>query len=141
MRSDITVGNQGISGNTNNNRPMVGQSPYVVNTGVTYGRGQASATLLYNRTGQRIVSAGIAPLADNYEQPRNVVDLSLRYPISRAVAVRLDARNLLDAPFRVLQGPVTREYYRLGRVVGFGFSFQPQGGFTPSALPGSGARR
>jgi outer membrane receptor protein involved in Fe transport len=121
---------------------MVGQSPYVVNTGMTYARGGASATLLYNRTGERIVSAAVAPIPfDNYEQPRNVVDLSLRYPISRAVAVRLDARNLLDAPFRVLQGPVTREYYRLGRVVGFGFSFQPQGGFTPSALPGSSGRR
>jgi outer membrane receptor protein involved in Fe transport len=140
MRSDITVGNRGISGNTNNNRPMVGQSPYVVNSGLTYGRGQASATLLFNRTGQRIVSAGIAPLADNYEQPRNVVDLSLRYPVVSGLAVRLDARNLLDAPFRVLQGPVTREYYRLGRVIGVGFTYQPANGFTPSAVPG-GARR
>lgn len=127
MRSNITVGNRGIAANTNNDRPMVGQSPYVLNGGLTYARGQASATLLFNRVGERIVSAGVAPLADNYEQPRNVLDLSLRYPVGRGLAMRVDLRNLLDAPYRVQQGPVTREYYNLGRVVGIGFAWQGSG--------------
>ena len=37
MKSDITPGNEGISALTNANRPMVGQSEYVVNAGLGCG--------------------------------------------------------------------------------------------------------
>ena len=36
MKSEITPGNEGISALTNPNRPMVGQSEYVVNAGLGY---------------------------------------------------------------------------------------------------------
>jgi outer membrane receptor protein involved in Fe transport/uncharacterized membrane protein len=125
MSSEIRVGNQGIVSNTNNDRPMVGQSPYVVNSGLTYSRGETSATLLYNRVGRRITSAGVAPLADNYEQPRDMVDLSLRFPLFAQLTGRADLRNLLDAQYRITQGPVTRESYRVGRVMSLGVAWQP----------------
>ena len=125
MKSSIRVGNAGLVSNTNNDRPMVGQSPYVLNAGMSYAAGATSATLLYNRVGQRITSAGVAPLADNYERPRDVVDLSLRFPLLRQISGRVDLRNLLDAPYRITQGAVTREYYRVGRVATFGVAWQP----------------
>jgi outer membrane receptor protein involved in Fe transport len=106
---------------------MVGQAPYVVNAGLTYlaqGSG-GSATLLYNRVGPRIFAAGDRPLPDVIEQPRNNVDVSLRIPVSRVLSARIDAKNLLDDPYVVQQGTVTREKYRTGQTVQAGFVWRP----------------
>jgi outer membrane receptor protein involved in Fe transport len=106
---------------------MVGQAPYVVNAGLTYTSqsGNTSATVLFNRTGERIDAAGDQPLPDIVLTPRNLVDLSLRFPIFGSVSGRLDARNLLDAPYEAVQGTVTREYYRQGRVLQAGLQWRP----------------
>jgi hypothetical protein len=105
---------------------MVGQAPYVVNAGATYASegGRASATLLYNVVGKRVYSAGALPLPDVYERPRNVLDLSLRFPLVASLSGKLDARNLLDAPYRFEQGPVVREGYRIGRQFTLGLSWR-----------------
>ena len=70
MKSSITPGNTGISALTNADRPMVGQSEYVVNAGLGYGSasGAWAATLLYNVAGKRILEAGSGGLPDAYEQ-------------------------------------------------------------------------
>jgi hypothetical protein len=111
---------------TNANRSMVGQAPYVVNAGLTWThpRSEASATLLFNRVGQRITEAGESPLPDIVEAPRNVLDASLRLPLLHTLSMRLDGRNLLDAPYRLSQGSVTRESYHAGRVFSIGFAWQ-----------------
>ncbi len=133
IQSDISLGNTGAS-LSSTNRAMVGQAPYVVNAGLSYAapRG-ATATLLYNVVGERIVSAAEAPLPDVRERPRHVLDFSVRAPLTGAVSVRLDARNLLDAPFQQFQGPVLRERYSTGRIVQLGFTWRP--GFGPFATP------
>jgi TonB-dependent receptor len=125
MKSDITIGSSSAS-KTNDQRAMVGQAPYVVNTGLTYASasGATSATLLYNVVGRRISSAAEAPLPDVYEEARNVVDLSLRLALPGAFSAKLDARNLLNEPYEVTQGSVLREYYRSGRTFSFGLSWK-----------------
>ncbi len=126
MQSDITL-RPGLVSATNTNRAMVGQAPYMINGGATWNTssGSTSATLLYNVIGPRIVDAGVVPLPDVKELPRQVVDFSLRFPLVKGIAGRFDARNLLDARFRVEQGPVTRESYRTGRIFSFGLNWQP----------------
>ena len=111
---------------TSASRKMVGQAPYVLNGGLTWTHptSPASATLLFNRVGARITEAGEQPLPDVVEQSRNVLDLSLRFPLLAGVAARVDARNLLDAPYQILQGDVIRERYRGGRTVSVGFSWK-----------------
>jgi outer membrane receptor protein involved in Fe transport len=125
MNSSITIPT-GASSQTNPSRAMVGQAPYVVNAGVTWAperyRG-TSATLLYNVVGKRIVSAGELPLPDVYELPRDMLDVSLRTGLMRGVSMKLDAKNLLDAPYEQVQGSVLREYYRTGRSLGLGLSW------------------
>jgi hypothetical protein len=49
-----------------------------------------------------------------------MIDLSMRLPVSARAELSLDARNLLDAPFRLTQGPVVREGYRTGRTIAVG---------------------
>lgn len=126
MHSEITIGG-GAASKLNDQRAMVGQAPYVVNTGLTWTStgGAFSATALFNVVGARIVSAAEAPLPDIFEQPRHVLDFSLRFPVVAGLTGKADFRNLLDAPYEVLQGTVTREYYRGGRGMGIGLTWQP----------------
>ena len=65
MQVEIDLGmNQAAA--TNKKRRMVGQAPYVVNAGATYATrtGSTSATVLFNRVGERIDAAGDLPLPD-----------------------------------------------------------------------------
>lgn len=121
MESKIKLGETTASA-TNKNRRMVGQAPYVVNAGLTYapGSGATSATLLVNRTGERIDAAGDQPLPDVIEKPRTALDFSLRFPIVSALSGRLDAKNLLDEPYETVQGSVIRDSFKSGRVLQLG---------------------
>jgi len=127
MNSEITLDDSSRAAATNPKRTMVGQAPYVLNLGVTGSTesGRASATLLFNRVGERIDAAGDLPLPDVKELPRNVLDLSLRFPIVNALSGRFDARNLLDAPYETVQGTVVRERYLVGRTFQLGFVWKP----------------
>lgn len=127
MRSRITPGNDSISSLTSSERPMVGQAGYVVNAGLgwTDGSGRWSATALFNVVGRRISEAGQNPLPDTYEEARKVVDVSLQAPLFQDLTLRLDGKNLLNAPYRFTQGDVTRLKYYSGRVFGVGFQWRP----------------
>jgi outer membrane receptor for ferrienterochelin and colicin len=109
-------------------RPMVGQAPYVVNAGLTYAPvlSDASATLLYNVVGKRINNARASgsTVDDVVERPRHVLDLSLRFPIAGGASAKVDLQNLLDSPHEVVQGSITREYYRTGRSLSAGISWR-----------------
>lgn len=123
MRSEIRTGDNDLSALTNDDRPMVGQAPYVVNAGLTYtgGEGETSATLLYNVVGRRMVSAAVTPLsADTYELPRHLLDFSLRLPLYGGVAAKVDVKNILGSAHEERQGEVVRYRYEPGRVVGVG---------------------
>ena len=124
MESQIVLG-EDASANTNADRPMMGQAPWVANIGLTRsGDRGGSATLLYSAVGPRIFSAGTVPYPDVLEATRHLIDLSVRLPISARAEISLDARNLLDAPFRLTQGPVVREGYRTGRGITVGMRWR-----------------
>ena len=125
MRSEIDLTNVS-AGSVADNRAMVGQAPYVVNAGMTYGSedGRGSATLLYNVVGRSIFAASQLPLPNVYEQVRHSIDASLRLPIGRSLSLKLDGKNLLDAETLVTQGAATRESYRTGRVLSAGVNWR-----------------
>ena len=125
MRSRINTGNSTLSALTNDERPMVGQAPYVLNTGLSYTGAGASATLLYNVVGQRIASAAVTPITvDTYEQARQQLDFSLRLPLPGGIDGKLDARNLLDSPYEERQGDVVRYRYTTGRTLSLGVTLR-----------------
>jgi hypothetical protein len=129
MKSRIDTGNSTLSAMTNDERPMVGQAPYVVNAGLSYASssGGTNATLLYNVVGRRITSAAVAPIrVDTYERPRNQLDFSLRFPLRGSLTGKLDAKNLLDASYEERQGDVIRYRYRTGRSFSFGMTWKLQ---------------
>ena len=75
-------------GSLEKDRPMQGQSPYLINAGVYYQnqRHGLNAAVLYNRIGKRIIGVGRVDtsnggsinndIPDSYEMPRNAIDLS-----------------------------------------------------------------
>lgn len=75
-------------------RPMQGQSPYLINTGLFYAhdfndRHAISCAVLYNRIGKRLIGVGrsvgltggsdVINIPDSYEMPRNALDLNIGY--------------------------------------------------------------
>ncbi len=89
-------------------RPMQGQSPYLVNTGFFWNSENSGwqAAVLYNRIGKRIVGVGrnvgsaggesTANVPDSYEMPRNVIDLSVSKSLGKRTSIKLSVRDLLN---------------------------------------------
>jgi hypothetical protein len=123
MKSQVQTGKEGDL-----DRPMVGQAPYVLNSGVTYAARTSawSATLLHNVVGPRIVNArpSGSQVLDVEELPRHGLDLSLRFPLRGNASGKLDLKNLLDSPYEVVQGPIVRERHRAGRSASMGVSWR-----------------
>ncbi len=93
-------------GSLEEDRPMQGQSPYLVNTGFFYRNDthQWNAALLYNRIGKRIVGVGrsegsnadiVNKVPDSYEMPRNSLDLSLSKKWGEHWEAKFNIRNIL----------------------------------------------
>jgi TonB-dependent receptor len=64
-------------------RPMVGQSPYVVNAGLQHTtlNNKLNLNLLYNKIGRRIVQASGINFPSTWEAPRNVFDFQAGYKV------------------------------------------------------------
>lgn len=64
-------------------RPLVGQSPYVINAGLQHSEldNKLSINILYNRLGKRIFYAGGERFSSIYELSRNVVDAQIGYKV------------------------------------------------------------
>ncbi|WP_411278697.1 carboxypeptidase regulatory-like domain-containing protein [Gemmatimonas sp.] len=126
MRSSVDLDTTTGLTVTDKSRRLVGQAPFVVNAGLSYSSesGRTNATVLYNVVGDRIYAAGVTPLPNIVEKSRKVLDLSLRFPVMGSLSGRVDARNLLDARYRFMQGNLEREGYNAGRTFSVGLSWQ-----------------
>ncbi len=103
---------------TERNRPLQGQSPYVLNTGLYYQNDNAglSASIMYNIMGKRILVAaqlnqGVVLIPDIYEMPRNVIDLSINKKIGKSLELKFGIKDLLAQNFVTQQ---TYEYIKQG---------------------------
>ena len=112
INSEITIS----QGNSLETRPMWGQSPYSVNASLYYMNPETgtSVNLAYNRAGRRIVSVaqlGRFPGLEGsdksphwYEEPRDLVDLSISQTISSMFDVKFVVRDLLNQTLYWKQG-------------------------------------
>lgn len=114
-RVEIDPASQGIQ--TSQERPLAGQSPFVVNTALdwTHDATKTRARVLYNVQGRRISEVGTRGVPDVYEQPRHIVDVSVAQGIGEHVDLKLTIENLFDSPVRFTQGesgdaPLVRAY-------------------------------
>ncbi len=85
------------------NRPLQGQSPYIINIGLLYDLPEAgfNTTILFNRVGERIylvgdITAG-AGSPDIYEAPRNLLDFQVSKKILKSKGeLRLTISDILN---------------------------------------------
>ncbi len=116
-------------------RPMQGQSPYVINLNIGYdnlntGR---SAILVYNEFGKRIVALGSYGAPDYYEYPYQNMDFVVKWRINDTYdeqvkkigySLGFKASNILDATRETRQGEVIYETYKPGRSFSLSFTMK-----------------
>lgn len=98
-------------GTLSRNRPLQGQSPYMVNAGLFYYNDDNGlmVTMLYNVIGKRIVAVGRPSpnrwedIPNIYEMPRNVVDLAISKKINNNLELKLSVKDLLNEKFLLKQ--------------------------------------
>lgn len=112
--------------NTNSERQLEGQSPYVVNFQLAYQEpeGKSDWTLLYNRFGERIVQVGIAGQPDIFEEPFDQLDFVYRRHFERGMTLGVRLRNLLDPEARFVQGPEVTRSFKKGREFAISLSWK-----------------
>lgn len=124
------------------NRPLQGQSPFVVNTSLFYQNDALglSSSLMYNVMGKRIMVAAQLNqgnvIPDIYEMPRHVIDFSLNKKIGKQLELKLGVKDLLAQNFVTQQtydyvkdgvaksATLINKSYNLGRTVSIGASWK-----------------
>lgn len=107
-------------------RPLMGQSPSVVNAQLVYSAPslELDARVLFNYAGRRITDVGSLGLPDIYEEGRSQVDLvvSKRWG---PWGFQLLASNLTDSRYLSTQGGEenVQRLYRVGRDIGFALAY------------------
>jgi TonB-dependent receptor len=125
------------------NRPLQGQSPFVVNAALFYQNDKAgiSSSLMYNVMGKRILVAaqlnqGEVVIPDIYEMSRHVVDFSLNKKIGKQFELKFGIKDLLAQDYVTQQtyeyvkddapksATLTNKVYNLGQTWSVGASWK-----------------
>ncbi len=104
---------------TSKERPLQGQSPYIINAQIGYDNVDIgfNAALLYNVYGRRISDVGTNGRPDIYEQPFHQLDFAAKKEIKHGLSLGIKAKNIIDLPSRFTQGEETAEQYKKGREI------------------------
>ena len=98
----------------NHDRPMQGQSPYIINAGLFYRtpNGALSLGLFYNRIGERIIGLGRVggnsinnDIPDLYERSRNLFDFTFTVRLSAMLELRGAVRDIMAEQVAWVQYP------------------------------------
>ncbi|WP_143962906.1 TonB-dependent receptor [Litoribacter populi] len=120
-----------------NRRALQGQSPYVVNTSLSYHneKRNISVNAAYNVSGPRIFIAGNVNFPDIYEMPRHAIDLTISKMVSERTTLKMGVQDLLNFQYRFYQdtnydGQITFDVdepmyrWRRGRMLTASFNYK-----------------
>jgi hypothetical protein len=129
--------------NQSDNRPLQGQSPYIINASYNYNDTQKGLqlNLSFNVIGKRIYAVGNNygyAYPDWYEMPRNVVDFTFSKKVYKNIQIKGGVSDILNNNNLVLQDgnqdgsfdstkDQTIQSYAPGRVYSLGLIFTPFG--------------
>ena len=125
------------STNRASERPLQGQAPYVINTGIFYTSDITGwqVNLLYNVVGKNIAFVGNNFYPDVYLMPRNVIDITFNKRLSERFNLKGGITDLLNQPMNFLQDgngdgkqdpdkDVSIMKFKPGQVFSIGFSYR-----------------
>ncbi len=110
IQSEVNV--KGIDENVPDTRPMQGQAPYILNTGLSYidNKNHFSVTAMLNRVGHRLYLVGSNIIPNRWENPRTVVDLQLTKSLfHNKLELRFNIRDLLHQDWIIYYKGTNRE--------------------------------
>ncbi|TAF65364.1 MAG: TonB-dependent receptor [Cytophagales bacterium] len=132
-----TVSRVQVSTVQDRNRPMMNQSPYLINAGIYYSNEESgwNCNLLYNVFGPRIFAVGNPLNPTIYEMPRHVIDLNVtKTLVDGKLDLKLGIQDLLNQPFVLSQdadrnaiingNDQTIRSYRRGTSFTFGLNYR-----------------
>ncbi|WP_345329001.1 TonB-dependent receptor [Mucilaginibacter defluvii] len=132
------VRNPDIGNPIEKERPLVGQSPYVINGGIQHMayNNKLSLNILYNRLGRRIFYAGGSRFPSVYENPRDVVDLQVGYKVIKSKGeIKLSASDIFNQKnafyydidgnkkYDTAGGDLDFKRYNLGTTISLSFNY------------------
>lgn len=125
MRSRVQLGaDQRLL--TNRDRPLFGQSPFVVNVNLGWAHPQvADINVLYNVVGPRITDVGVEGLPDTYDRPMHRIDVVAARAIRKDLKLKLSVANLLNQRVLLEQDAVVVNSYAPGVSVSLGLDWAP----------------
>lgn len=120
-------------------RPMQGQSPYILNTGVYYRDNDRNlqVNLLYNIIGRRIMIIGYDEYPDIYEMPRHLAEITITKGIGKYLEIKAGIRDIFNQDNLLIQdanqdgvfnriSDQTIESFRPGTIFTLGLSLRLQ---------------
>lgn len=139
IKSNVKFKNDGVL--YSSDRPLQGQSPYIVNAALFYQSEKLGlmANLQYNIIGKRIIGIGKSyssngdinsTVPDSYEMPRNVLDLSVAKKLGKVCELKLQVKDILAQDIVFKQFPqfekdgATHNREQVTRQYNTGTSFQ-----------------
>ncbi len=98
------------------NRALQGQSPYLLNTGLSYNHPDwgLSTTLVYNIIGDRVAQVGTVGYADIYERHRNLLDFQVSKRLGERAEIKLTLGDILSPDFMYYQDNNANHKYDAG---------------------------
>jgi outer membrane receptor protein involved in Fe transport len=120
IKSKVTLSEAQLMMLTSAERPLAGQSPFIVNVAVAYAvpSTDLSLNVLYNVFGKRISEVGVRGLPDVYELPFHSLDFTASYQLDDHFTLAASATNLLWQETVLRQGDY--DFSRIDRGMGFG---------------------
>jgi outer membrane receptor protein involved in Fe transport len=98
--SEVKLGD--VQGGQSNKRSLQGQSPYIINAGLSYNDSDKGLVVnaTYNVFGNRIFGIGDAQFATLYERSRHTVDFTLTKKMKENMEFKIGINDILNAPVR-----------------------------------------
>lgn len=135
IRSHVELGMAQLG--QSNERPLQGQSPYILNTGLFYQHSTNgwSANIVYNVIGPRIFIIGFDVYPDIYEMPRHLLDFNISKRFKNNMELKFSVGDIFNQEILLLQdanqnGKFERDAdqiiqrFRPGSTMSLGFSYK-----------------
>ncbi len=108
------------------NRPLQGQSPYIVNLGLFFTEPSlgSSISLFYNRIGERIIEVATAYQDDIIEKPRDVIDLKISQNILSGFSLSFGIKDILAKNIEFVQGNLPARTIKTNSTYSLGITYK-----------------
>jgi TonB-dependent receptor len=125
VRVKTTTGNSISTKDSIYYRPLQGQSPYCINTSFNYNEPSVglSVSVLYNKFGRRLHTVGFQA-SDIYEEPVDMVDMTINLAITSYLEMKLAVKNIGDKKNVLSRDNRAYEITGVGRTISLAFGYK-----------------